>query len=146
MDDKVFTVEAFSLDKLSAAGKLAALVWPEFAEIFLKEIRNYFELPDVFWPDAFIVHDDETVVGFAQLVTSSLSHQACELCWVMTHPDYRGHGIARQVVAACLEKASARQQTLFFATFKTRLFEQLGLQPAGEWRPGRFYYIVQPAG
>lgn len=140
-----FKAEAFSLDLLPSAGELAVLVWPEFDQIFLKEIRNYFDLGDVFWPDAYVVRDADKVIGFAQLITSSLSHQACEMCWVMTHPDYRGHGVAKLVVEACIKKASERQQTLFFATFKTRLFEQLGLQPVGEWRPGRYYYIVQPA-
>ena len=136
--------ESFCIADLSATTRLSGKVWPQHVAVYEKEIAAYYQLPDVFWPDAFIVRIDNKVVGFALIITSSLSHDACELCWVMTDPDYRQQGIGEALVNAAISKASERQQTMFFSTFRPTLYQKLGLQPVGEWRPGRHYFIVHP--
>lgn len=87
----------------------------------------------------YIAETEKRIAGTVQLDLIKMPNQAhrCEVAKLMVHPDFRGRGIARALMARHEEDARAFGRTLITLDTKTgseaeTLYTSLGFQTAGQ--------------
>ena len=116
-----------------AAADLIAGIWPDYVDLFRREMEIYRAHPDVFRPFFVLAKNEGKVAGFGLLTSSVMSTDLSAISWVAVHPCNRHCGIGRKLIDICLHEARQRTQSVVLTTTVPGFYSKIGFKIVDEY-------------
>jgi len=135
------------LDEYTGDGSagLIAEVWPDFADLFRREMSVYHAHRDVFEPHFALAETAGKITGFSLLMESMMTTDLLTMAWVAVHPEHRRQGIGRDLIGLCRDEARRRAKPLVLTTSVPQFYQKLGFRIIGEYDPARNHFLLTMA-